>query len=178
MTASSSHIFDKINNKYSLDIDAILIPFLSRILRVIIVVIAISVVAQEFDYNVSSFVAGLGIGGLAISLAAKDALANLFGGFVIITEKPFSIGDWIKTSTVEGTVEDITFRSTLVRTFADAVVTVPNATLANDSITNWSKMGKRQIQFQLSVTYDTPRKNLENVVQDLRELLVNHPGCS
>ena len=174
LTASSSHIFDKINNKYSLDIDAILIPFLSKILRVIIVVIAISVVAQEFDYNVSSFVAGLGIGGLAISLAAKDALANLFGGFVIITEKPFSIGDWIKTSTVEGTVEDITFRSTLVRTFADAVVTVPNATLANDSITNWSKMGKRQIQFQLSVTYDTPRKNLENVVQDLRELLVNH----
>ena len=76
LTASSSHIFDKINNKYSLDIDAILIPFLSKILRVIIVVIAISVVAQEFDYNVSSFVAGLGIGGLAISLAAKDALAN------------------------------------------------------------------------------------------------------
>ena len=77
LTASSSHIFDKINNKYSLDIDAILIRFLSKILRVIIVVIAISVVAQEFDYNVSSFVAGLGIGGLAISLAAKDALANL-----------------------------------------------------------------------------------------------------
>ena len=175
LTASSSHVFDKLNDKYSFEIDAILVPFISRILRVIIVIIAISVVAQEFGYHVSTFVAGLGIGGLAISLAAKDALANLFGGFVIITERPFTIGDWIKTPTVEGTVEEITFRSTRIRTFADAVVTVPNATLANDSITNWSKMGKRQIQFQLSVTYDTPRKNLENVVQDLRELLVNHP---
>lgn len=175
LTASSSHVFDKLNDKYSFEIDAILVPFISRILRVIIVIIAISVVAQEFGYEVSTFVAGLGIGGLAISLAAKDAIANLFGGFVIITERPFTIGDWIKTPAVEGTVEEITFRSTRIRTFADAVVTVPNATLANDSITNWSKMGKRQIEFQLSVTYDTPRKNLENVVQDLRELLVNHP---
>ncbi|MFZ0447537.1 MAG: mechanosensitive ion channel family protein [Bacillus sp. (in: firmicutes)] len=174
LTASSSHVFDKLNDKYSFEIDAILVPFISRILRVIIVIIAISVVAQEFGYEVSTFVAGLGIGGLAISLAAKDAIANLFGGFVIITERPFTIGDWIKTPAVEGTVEEITFRSTRIRTFADAVVTVPNATLANDSITNWSKMGKRQIEFQLSVTYDTPRKNLENVVQDLRELLVNH----
>ena len=74
----------------------------------IIVVVAISVIAQEFDYNVGGFVAGLGIGRLAISLAAKDALANLFGGFIIIIENPFSIGEWIKTSTVEGT-EDFLF---------------------------------------------------------------------
>lgn len=175
LSASSSTIFEKLNDKYSLEIDAILIPFLSRVLRVIIVVVAISVIAQEFGYNVSSFVAGLGIGGLAISLAAKDALANLFGGFVIITEKPFSIGDWIMTSTVEGTVEEITFRSTRVRTFADAVVTVPNATLANDSITNWSKMGKRQISFNLRVAHDTHRDRLENVVKQSDELLKNHP---
>jgi MscS family membrane protein len=174
LTSSSSAIFTKLNDKYSLEIDAILIPFLSKVLRVVIVVVAISVIAQEFDYNVGSFVAGLGIGGLAISLAAKDALANLFGGFVIITEKPFSIGEWIKTSTVEGTVEEITFRSTRVRTFADAIVTVPNATLANDSITNWSKMGKRQITFNLKVTYDTPRDKLENVVSRINELLKHH----
>src|SRR3954469_8245939 len=80
LTSSSSAIFTKLNDKYSLEIDAILIPFLSKVLRVVIVVVAISVIAQEFDYNVGSFVAGLGIGGLAISLAAKDALANLFGG--------------------------------------------------------------------------------------------------
>ncbi|MCQ6276812.1 mechanosensitive ion channel family protein [Bacillus sp. V3B] len=176
LSASSSAIFAKLNDKYSLEIDAILLPFLSKVLRVVIVAIAISVIAQEFGYNVSSLVAGLGIGGLAVSLAAKDALANLFGGFVIITEKPFSIGEWIKTSAVEGTVEEITFRSTRIRTFADAIVTVPNATLANDSITNWSKMGKRQITFNLKVTYDTPRDKLENVVREIKDKVKNHPG--
>lgn len=175
LTASSSHLFDKLNEKYSLEIDAILIPFLSRVLRVVIVAVAISVIAQEFGYNVTSFIAGLGIGGLAISLAAKDALANLFGGFVIITERPFSIGDWIKTSTVEGIVEEITFRSTRVRTFADAVVTVPNATLSNDTITNWSKMNKRQISFQLKLSYDTTKSTLESIVNQIKELLENHP---
>jgi MscS family membrane protein len=175
LTASSSHIFDKLNDKYSLEIDAILVPFLSRILRVIIVMITISVVAQEFGYNVSSFVAGLGIGGLAISLAAKDAIANLFGGFVIITERPFTIGDWIMTSTIEGTVEEITFRSTRIRTFKDAVVTVPNATLANSEITNWSKMSKRQVTFYLKVTFDTTKKTLDKVVRNINDLLLNHP---
>jgi MscS family membrane protein len=174
LSASSSTIFEKLNHKYSLEVDAILIPFLSRILRVIIVVVSISVIAQEFDYNVGSFVAGLGIGGLAISLAAKDALANLFGGFVIITEKSFSIGDWIMTSTVEGIVEEITFRSTRIRTFADAVVTVPNAALSNDSITNWSKMEKRQITFKLGIAHGTPRGKLKNVVKQLEDLLRNH----
>ena len=173
LTASSSHVFDKLNDKYSFEIDAILVPFISRILRVIIVIIAISVVAQEFGYEVSTFVAGLGIGGLAISLAAKDAIANLFGGFVIITERPFTIGDWIKTPAVEGTVEEITFRSTRIRTFADAVVTVPNATLANDSITNWSKMGKRQIAFQLRLRLIL-KANLDKIVKNLR-MLLHHP---
>lgn len=176
LTASTSHIFDRLNNRYSLEIDKILIPFISRVLRVIIVLIAITIIAQEFDYSIGSFVAGLGIGGLAISLAAKDALANLFGGLVIITEKPFTIGDWIKTPAVEGTVEEITFRSTRIRTAADAVVTVPNATLSNDTITNSSKMGKRQINFQLNVLYSTSKVQLENVVNQIRNLLVNHPG--
>ncbi|WP_338471435.1 mechanosensitive ion channel family protein [Niallia sp. XMNu-256] len=176
LTASTSNIFDKLTNRYSLEIDKILIPFISRILRVIIVLITISIVAQEFDYNVSSFVAGLGIGGLAISLAAKDAIANLFGGFIIITEKPFTIGDWIKTPAVEGTVEEITFRSTRVRTAADAVVTVPNATLSNDTITNVSKMEKRQVNFQLNILYNTSKEQLGRVVNKIRELLMNDPG--
>ena len=99
-------------------------------------------VAQEWDYRIDGFIAGLGLGGLAFSLAAKDTLSNVFGGLVVILDKPFSIGDWIKTPSVEGTVEDISFRSTKVRTFAQALVTVPNATLANEPVTNWTRMGK------------------------------------
>jgi len=169
-------IFDELGRKLNFELDRILVPFLTKVLRFIIIVLAISIVAQEWGYNVSGFVAGLGLGGLAVALAAKDALGNIFGGIVIITEKPFSIGDWILTPSVEGTVEDITFRSTKVRTFADAVVTVPNATLANEPITNWSRMGKRRITFYLGVTYSTPVEKLRRCVEQIREMLYNHPG--
>lgn len=174
LSSSSSVLFSKFNDRYNLKVDDIIIPFFSKFLRFVVVAISLSVILQVFGYKISGLVAGLGLGGLAISLAAKDALANLFGGVVIITEKPFSIGDWIKTPTVEGIVEDITFRSTLIRTFADALVTVPNATLANESITNWSKMGKRQITFNLRVTHDTTQNQLKNVVNRIQSLLKNH----
>ncbi|RYG74198.1 mechanosensitive ion channel family protein [Lentibacillus lipolyticus] len=176
LSSSSSQFFFKVEERFNIDIDDLLIPFLSKALRFIIVAISISIIAQEFDYNVGGFVAGLGLGGLAFALAAKDAIGNLFGGIVIITEKPFTIGDWIKTDSVEGTVEDITFRSTRVRTFADALVTVPNATLANESIINWSEMGKRQITFDLRLTYDTPRDKVKRVVEQIDLLLKNHSG--
>lgn len=169
-------LFDGLGRKLNFELDKILIPFLTKVLRFVIIALAISIIAQEWGYNVSGFVAGLGLGGLAVALAAKDALGNIFGGIVIITEKPFSIGDWILTPSVEGTVEDITFRSTKVRTFADALVTVPNATLANEPITNWSKMGKRRVTFHLGVTYSTPVEKLKRCVEQIREMLKAHPG--
>lgn len=174
LSSAANLLLTRVNKRLDIEIDEILIPFLSKAIRVVIVAIGLTVILQEFNYNISGFVTGLGIGGLAVSLAAKDALANLLGGVVIITEKPFSIGDWIMTPSVEGTVEGISFRSTQVRTFAQALVTVPNATLANEPITNWSKMNKRQITFNIKVTYDTPREKLENVVKEIDTLLRNH----
>ena len=122
----------------------------------------------------SGFVAGLGLGGVAIAFAAKDALSHLLGGFVIITEKPFKIGDWILTPDVEGTVEDISFRSTKIRTFAQAVVTMPNATLANSPITNWSQMGKRQISYNFTVSPDTSKDKLQRIVSEIEMYLKNN----
>jgi len=175
LSSASSVLFFKIKKKYHMNIDNILIPLFSRALRIVIIAISFSIIAQEFGYDVNGFVAGLGIGGLAFALAAKDALANMFGGIIIITEKPFTIGDWVLTPSVEGTIEDISFRSTKVRTFAQALVTVPNATLSNEPITNWSKMGKRQITFNLTLAYDTPREKIETVVRQVEYLLKNHP---
>ena len=108
-SSASSVIFEKIRDRFDINMDQILIPFLSKGLRFIIIAISFSIIAQEFNYDVNGFVAGLGLGGLAFALAAKDAIANFFGGVVIIMERPFSIGDWIQTSSIEGTVEDITF---------------------------------------------------------------------
>lgn len=156
-------------------IDKILLPFLSRVLKFIIVVLALSIILQEWDYDINGLIAGLGLGGLAFALAAQQTLANLFGGFVILTDKPFSLGDWILTPSVEGVVEDINFRSTKIRTFAQAVVSIPNSTLASEPITNWSRMDKRRITFMLGVNYSTPREKIEKCVTDIREMLRNHP---
>ncbi|WP_353893209.1 mechanosensitive ion channel family protein [Proteinivorax hydrogeniformans] len=172
---TSSSFFEKIKTKFKIELDQILIPFLSKALRVVIIAISISIIAQEWGYDVNGFVAGLGIGGLAFALAAQDSLANIFGGVVIIMDKPFSIDDWIKTPSVEGVVEDITFRSTKVRTFAQALVTVPNSVLANEAVTNWTKMGRRQITFKLGVTYTTPKEKLNKCVVLIRQMLKSHP---
>ncbi|WP_339230204.1 mechanosensitive ion channel family protein [Oceanobacillus sp. FSL K6-2867] len=176
LASSSSVFFTKVTQKYQFDVDNLIIPLLSKALRFIIVAISITAILQEFDYEISGFIAGLGLGGLAISLAAKDALANMFGGIVIIMEKPFRIGDWIMTPSVEGTIEEITFRSTKIRTFSDALVTVPNATLANESITNWSKMEKRQISFNVQFPPDTPSEELQDFIRQMDYLLKNHSG--
>lgn len=174
LSAASSTLFKKLGSRFEVEVDEILLPFLSKVIRIVIIALIISIIADEWGYDVNGFVAGLGLGGLAFALAAKDAIANLFGGIIIITEKPFSIGDWIKTPSVEGTVEDISFRSTKVRTFAQAVVTVPNSTLSNEPITNWSKMGKRRITFHLGLTYSTPKEKLEACVQKITAMLSSH----
>ncbi|MFD2657295.1 mechanosensitive ion channel family protein [Gracilibacillus thailandensis] len=174
LSSSSSLLFMKINDSFNFEIDQILIPFLSKAVRVIIIAISFSIIAQEFDYEVSGFVAGLGLGGLAFALAAQEVIKNLFGGVVIITEKPFSIGDWIQSPSIEGIVEDISFRSTIIRTFADSVITIPNATLSNEPITNWSQMGKRRIFFNLGVEYGTSKEQLEEVIKQIRAYLENN----
>ncbi|MBP3041410.1 mechanosensitive ion channel family protein [Bacillaceae bacterium Marseille-Q3522] len=175
-SSASSVIFLKLKDRFDIDFDRILIPFLSKGIQFIIVAISFSVIADQFGFNVSSFVAGLGLGGLAFALAAKDFVGNFFGGIVIITEKPFSIGDWIRTSNVEGIVEDITFRSTKVRTFEQSLVTVPNSILSNEAITNWSKMGKRRVILRLDIAFDTPRYQIEQTVSAIKTYLKNHTG--
>lgn len=176
LMSSSSHFFQFINEKTNVHLDDILIPFLSRIFQFIIIMIALSIILQEFNYQIGGLITGLGLGGLAVSLAAQDALKNLFGGIVIVMEKPFTINEWISTPSVEGVVEDISFRSTKVRTFEQALVTVPNATLVNEPITNWSKMGKRRIQLSIPVPFDTSSNVLTTVVHDIESLLAKHEG--
>ncbi|MCY8608638.1 mechanosensitive ion channel [Bacillus haynesii] len=178
LTTASSVLFDKINKRLELDMDDILAPFLSKILRFIIVALGISVIAGEFNYDVNGFVAGLGLGGFAFALAAKDTVGNFFGGIVIIMEKPFTIGDWIETNIVTGSVEDISFRSTKVRTAGEALVTVPNSVLANEAIMNWTKMRKRQVTFTLEIDPSTPREKVERCVERFKEMLKSHEGVN
>jgi len=159
-----------------LQLDNVLVNFFTRIIKFVVIALAIVLIAHEWGFDVNGFVAGLGLGGLAIALAAKDALANIFGGIVIIMEKPFSIGDQIQTPTVEGKVEDISFRSTRFRNADHALVTVPNSTLANEAITNLSRMGRRRVKFTLLLDFSGQRKKIETCLFRIRTMLEGHPG--
>lgn len=156
-------------------LDEQLALFVSKFLRVGIVAIGLIILVREWGYDITSLAAGLGLGGLAFALAARDTVANLFGSITILIDKPFLIGDWIQTSQLEGTVENIGLRSTRVRTFANALVSIPNSVLANESITNWSRMGKRRITFKLGVTYSSTRTQMQEATGKIKEMLKKHP---
>lgn len=166
----------EIHKFFNREVDKILIPFLSKVFRLIVLALAFVAIASTWGYDVNGFIAGLGLGGLAFALAAKDLLANIFSGIVIITDKPFSIGDWIKTSEVEGSIEDINFRSTKIRAFDQSLVTVPNSTLVNTPIVNFTKRSMRRVTFELTVTYDTPGYKLKMCISEIEKLLRTHPG--
>ncbi|WP_068783050.1 mechanosensitive ion channel family protein [Paenibacillus phocaensis] len=174
LSAQSSVMLEGLSRKIRLDDGSMLIPFLSKVLRIIVVLLTVTLIGAEWGFSINGLVAGMGLGSLAVALAAKDTLGNIIGGIVIILEKPFAKGDWILTPTAEGVVEDITFRSTKIRTFADAVITVPNASLADQPITNWSQMGKRRVSFTLGVALDSDRERLSVAIARIEQLLRNH----
>lgn len=164
----------KIANRFSAD----LALFLIKGVKLVLIVMGFVIIVQEWGYNFTGFLASLGLGGLAFALAAKDTAANLFGSLVIFSDKPFDVGDWIQTPGVEGTVESIGIRSTRVRTFAKALVAVPNATLANSPITNWSRMTMRRIKMTIGLTYSTNSTQMQNILTQIREMLKNDPDIN
>jgi MscS family membrane protein len=156
-------------------LDQSLVMFFSKLARFIIIALGILVAVREWGYDLNGFLAGLGLGGLAIALATKDALANIVGGVVIIMEKPFSVGEWITTADADGIVDEISFRSTRIRAFSQAIITVPNSTLAITPITNHSRLGRKRITFRLGVKYNTSKQDLIQLIEGIRELLNQHP---
>ncbi|HIC44469.1 MAG TPA: mechanosensitive ion channel family protein [Sulfurimonas sp.] len=164
----------KIANRFSAD----LALFFIKGVKLVIIVMGFVVVVQEWGYNFTGFLASLGLGGLAFALAAKDTAANLFGSLVIFSDKPFDVGDWIQTPDVEGTIENIGIRSTRIRTFAKALVAVPNATLANSPITNWSRMTLRRIKMTVGLTYNTNSTQMENILNQIRQMLKDDPDIN
>ena len=150
------------------------IKFISNILKIVVVLFGIVIVISELGYNINGLLTGLGVGGLAISLAAQDAISNLISGFVIVLEKPFVVGDMIITDGIQGTVIDITMRSTTIRTLEDSVVTFPNSDVANNSIVNLSRIEKRLISFDIGLLYSTPNELLEKCIEDIKDYLKNN----
>ncbi len=156
-------------------LDDQIVPLVRKALKTFLGVLAFILIAQNLGYSVSGLLAGLGIGGLALAMAAKDTLANLFGSIMILIDRPFHVGDWVTFKGGDGVVEEIGLRSTRVRTFSKTVVSIPNAALANATVENHSLMPKRRIKFNLGVTYDATGEQVSNLVNRVEEYLKGNP---
>lgn len=165
----------QITAKTDTKLDDQLIPLLRKALKVFSFTIGALVLVQSFGYSVSSILAGLGIGGLAVALAAQDTIANFFGSVMIFADKPFQIGDWIVTDKVEGTVEEVGFRSTRIRTFYNSVISVPNSKLASSDVDNMGLRRYRRIKQVLGLTYSTSAAQMQAFVEGIRAIIQANP---
>lgn len=155
--------------------DEQLLPILSRIVKVIIIVIGTFYILHLLEVNVTALIAGISIGGLAMALAAKDTVQNLFGSAMIFIDRPFQIGDYIQAGGHEGTVVEVGFRSTRLMTIDTSIVSIPNGALTNMSLTNLGMRESRLCNLMLGVTYETPPDLIEAFIAGLRELIYAHP---
>jgi MscS family membrane protein len=167
---------ESLSAKTDNDLDDHLVPFIRKSLRVFIVVLAAIMVIQNLGYSTSGLLASLGIGGMALALASKDTLANIFGSLMIIFDRPFKIGDAVTAGDMEGVVEEVGFRSTKIRTFNKSLISVPNSLIANMPIDNITSSNKRRIRMTIGVTYDASPAQLRDVTGRIRTMLTNHAG--
>lgn len=158
-----------------LRLDEKLLPFLRTALRLIVVAIGVVIILQEWNYDVNGLIAGLGLGGLAVSLAAKDTVENLFGFTAIVGDSPFLVGDYIKSPDVEGTVEHVGLRSTRIRQLNQALVTVPNSKLASAAVLNWSRLSKRWYDTTIGIGYTANSDDIRLLVTRIRDMLDTRP---
>lgn len=165
------------------DLDDHLLPIVRKLIKFVIWAITLIMIISKFGYDVSSLIAGLGIGGLAFALAAKDLLGNLFGGVAILADKPFKLGDRIKIDSIDGIVNEIGMRTMQIKTFGGTIITVPNSKVVDSVVENVSREKARRMVLTLGLEYDTPPLKMEkaktiilNILKKEKEL--NHDDSS
>ncbi len=155
--------------------DDVLVPLVRRILKIFIAVAGVVFVADNLNIDITGLLAGLGLGGLAFALAAKDLVQNFFGSLTILMDRTFTIGDWIIVDDIEGTVEHLGFRSTRIRTFYNSLVTIPNSRFITAAVDNMGARRYRRYKQKFGLTYDTPPEKVEAFCEGLREIVRQHP---
>jgi MscS family membrane protein len=159
-------------------LDHALVPMLRKLLKFFVGVLVFVVAIQNLGYSVSGLVAGLGIGGLAVALAAKDTLANVFASITLLVDRPFKVGDWVRSAQFEGVVEEIGFRSTRIRTFDRTLVVVPNNHLTDAVIDNRQAMPARRIALTLALSPETGADRLESALAEIARVVDSVEGIA
>ena len=142
--------------------------FFVKLARFVIACVGVVAVLEEWDFNVGAVLGGLGLVGMAVAFGAQNLIANLFAGVTIFLDNIFEKGNWIRSGDVEGTVEEIGFRTTKIRRFDKALTTIPNSKLAGDALINFSRMTNRRIYWKIGVEYRTTEEQLRQIVNALK----------
>ena len=166
-----SMVINKIKEKSDRDIDDATTKMLIRIIKAVIYIIAGFMILADLGYDLSGLITGLGLGTVVITLAAQDTIKNLFAGIMIFTDKPFKIGDFVKFKEYQGTVEDITFRSTRLRTVQNTIAQIPNIEISNYTVINYSKMQKRRYDLNLGLVLNTDLEKMADLKFKILEFL-------
>jgi len=173
-----SRLFDAVCKEYLVpwveksenDLDDQLLPILQKSVKTAIWAFAVIIGLNNAGYNVGALIAGLGIGGLALAMAAKDTVSNVFGGVTVFTDQPFMMNDRIKVAGFDGTVTEIGVRSTRLKTLEGRIVTIPNATFADAPVENISREPSRKIVLNLGLTYDTTPEKMQQAMDLLKQI--------
>ena len=160
-----------LTEKTETDLDDQLLPIIRKGTKFAVWSIAVIVALNNAGYNVAALIAGLGIGGIALAMAAKDTISNVFGGLTIYTDRPFKLKDRIQIDGFDGKVTDIGLRSTKIQTLMGRIVTIPNAKFAEQAIENVSKEPTRKIIVDLGLTYDTPPEKMREALDLLGKIV-------
>ncbi len=162
----------KIKTRRFNKLDPQMILFLKDLTKIGIVLISFFIILKKvFHEDAAGVIAGLGIGGLAIALAAQETIANLIGSIIIFSDKPFTVGDLVETSEIKGVIEQVGFRSTRIRTMDKTLLSVPNKKLVDSALNNLSRAEIRRIRFTLCLTYDATAQQIQNVISDIKKEL-------
>ncbi|MBC6367078.1 mechanosensitive ion channel family protein [Algoriphagus sp. AK58] len=168
--------FASLAAKTASTLDDQLVPLLRKTLKALVIIVGTLFILKDgLDLDIIPFLTGLSIGGVAIALAAQDTIKNFFGSIMIFIDKPFQVGDWVTSGEIDGTVEEVGFRSTRIRTFRNSLMYVPNGKIADAVVDNHGLRQYRRFTTTLTLTYFTPPALIEQFVVGLREIVKNHP---
>ncbi|MBS4072539.1 MAG: mechanosensitive ion channel family protein [Algoriphagus sp.] len=168
--------FASLAAKTASTLDDQLVPLLRKTLKALVIIVGTLFILRDgLDLDIIPFLTGLSIGGVAIALAAQDTIKNFFGSIMIFIDKPFQVGDWVTSGEIDGTVEEVGFRSTRIRTFRNSLMYVPNGKIADAVVDNHGLRQYRRFTTTLTITYDTPPALIEQFVIGLREIIKSHP---
>lgn len=150
-----------------------------KVINGFIILVAIIAILKVIGVDLTAVLSGLGIAGAAVAFAAKDSIANVFGSVAILAGDVFEQGDWIETSSVGGTVVEIGLRATTIRTFDNALISVPNFELSNNGVKNWSRRSiGRRIKMNIGITYESDFNDIKKAIEEIREMLKDHSGIA